>query len=90
MREDFDVAAAAAFYAIYLTGLVIFVVRPAADARMALVRGALFGVVCYATYDLTNQATIAGWPWQVTVVDLAWGGFVTAVSAWAGYRARCW
>jgi uncharacterized membrane protein len=90
MREDFDVAAAVAFYAIYLTGLVIFVVRPAAGARTALARGALFGVVCYATYDLTNQATIAGWPWQVTVVDLAWGAFVTAVSAWAGYRARDW
>ena len=90
MREDFGLAAAVAFYAIYLTGLVIFVVRPAADERTALTRGALFGVVCYATYDLTNQATIVGWPWQVTVVDLAWGAFVTAVSAWAGYRARGW
>jgi len=87
MREDFDALAAAAFYAIYLTGLVVFVVRPASDARSALNRGALFGFVCYATYDLTNRATMVSWPWRVTVVDLAWGAFVTATSAWAGYRA---
>jgi uncharacterized membrane protein len=85
MREDFDTLAALAFYAIYLTGLVVFVVQPATDARMALARGALFGLVCYATYDLTNQATILRWPWHVTFIDLAWGAFVTAVSAWVSY-----
>jgi uncharacterized membrane protein len=87
MRDDFDALAAVVFYAIYLTGMVVFVVRPATDARMALARGALFGLVCYATYDLTNQATIVRWPWHVTIIDLAWGAFVTAASAWAGYRA---
>ena len=87
MREDFDVLAAAAFYAIYVAGVVIFVVRPAADARAALARGALFGLVCYATYDLTNQATVVNWPWRVTVIDLAWGAFVTACSAWGSYRS---
>lgn len=87
MREDFDALAAAAFYAIYLTGLVIFVVRPATDARMALTRGALFGLVCYATYDLTNQATIVRWPWHVTIIDLAWGAFVTAASAGVSHFA---
>jgi uncharacterized membrane protein len=91
LREDFDALAAAAFYAIYLTGLVVFVVRPATDARMALARGALFGLVCYATYDLTNQATLVGWPWHITIIDLAWGAFVSAASAWAGYQAsRRW
>lgn len=91
MREDFDLLAALAFYAIYLTGLVIFVVRPATDGRMALLRGALFGLVCYATYDLTNQATIVRWPWHVTVIDLAWGAFVTAASAWISHLAsRRW
>ena len=87
MRADFDVAAAAAFYAIYLCGLMVFVVRPATDGVNALARGALFGVVCYATYDLTNQATLVNWPWHLTVIDLAWGAFVSAASAWAGYRA---
>ena len=91
MREDFDALPALVFYAIYLTGLVIFVVRPAAGARAALARGALFGLVCYATYDLTNQATIVRWPWHVTLIDLAWGAFVTAASAWVSYRVdRGW
>jgi uncharacterized membrane protein len=87
LRDDFDVLAAALFYAIYLTGLLVFVVQPATDARTALVRGAFFGLVCYATYDLTNQATIVKWPWHVTVADLAWGAFVSGVSAWAGRYA---
>jgi uncharacterized membrane protein len=87
MRPDFDVLAAAAFYAIYLAGVVFFAVRPATDARSALARGASFGLVCYAAYDLTNQATVVGWPWHVTFIDLCWGAFVTATSAWAGYLA---
>ena len=87
LREDFDVAAAAAFYAVYLAGLVTFVVRPAASPWAALGRGALFGFVCYATYDLTNQATVAGWPWRVTFADLAWGMFVSGASAWVACRA---
>jgi uncharacterized membrane protein len=91
LREDFDVLAAAAFYAIYLTGVVVFVVRPAAGGRAALARGAFFGLVCYATYDLTNQATVVNWPWHVTVIDLAWGASVTAIGAWASYLAsRAW
>ena len=87
MREDFGVLAAALFYAIYLAGIVVFVVRPARDGRAALVRGAFFGLVCYATYDLTNQATLIGWPWLVTAADLGWGAFLTALSGWVAYRA---
>lgn len=86
MREDFDVLAAGIFYALYLAGVVFFVVRPAAAGRAALTHGAFFGLVCYATYDLTNQATVAGWPWRVTFVDLAWGTVLTGVSAWVSYR----
>lgn len=86
MREDFDVVAAAAFYAIYLAGVVFFAVRPARDARDALARGAFFGLVCYATYDLTSQSVMKGWPWHVTLIDLAWGAFVTAASAWVARR----
>jgi uncharacterized membrane protein len=87
MREGFDPLAAALFYLAYLTGVTVFVVLPAADARRALARGALFGLVAYATYDLTNQATLRGWPWHVTLADLAWGAFVTASSAAAANRA---
>ncbi len=91
MRPDFAMLAAAIFYALYLIGVVTFVVRPAPDARSALLRGAFFGLVAYGTYDLTNQATIAGWPWHVTLIDLVWGAFLTGVSAWAAHRAsRKW
>ena len=87
MADDVDVVGALAFYAVYLSGIVGFAVRGAADARTALVRGAALGFVCYGTYDLTNQATLAGWPWHLTVLDLAWGSFVTGVSAWSAHRA---
>jgi uncharacterized membrane protein len=74
-------AAAGIFYALYAIGLTVFAVIPGTDAGApleALWRGALFGLVGYATYDLTNHATVRDWPMIVTVVDLAWG---TALSA---------
>jgi uncharacterized membrane protein len=89
MRDDFDVAAAAAFYVLYLIGVVVFAVaphRPGGRWPAALARGALFGLVAYATYDLTNQATLRGWPWHITVADLCWGTFVTAVAAAVAHR----
>ncbi|MGI8841011.1 MAG: DUF2177 family protein [Caulobacteraceae bacterium] len=78
------------FYLIYLAGVVIFAVAPAMREerwRMAALRGALFGFFAYATYDLTNQATLIVWSTQITLLDLAWGTFLTAVGATAGYFA---
>jgi uncharacterized membrane protein len=78
------------FYAVYLAGLVLFAVRPGLRARRWLTAaglGAAFGFVAYATYDLTNQATLKLWATQITVLDLAWGTFVSAVGASAGYFA---
>lgn len=72
------------FYLIYLAGVVAFAIAPALEsgrARLALLRGAGFGFVAYATYDLTNQATLATWSTKVTVLDLMWGATVTALSA---------
>jgi len=69
-------AAAILFYLLFIAGLQLFVVAPAlasGGALQALWRGALFGLIAYATYDLTNLATLRGWPLRVTVVDLAWG-----------------
>jgi uncharacterized membrane protein len=89
MLERFALAPAIAFYAIYILGLVVYAVAPALPQRnwlAALGRGALLGLVAYATYDLTNQATLKGWPWQVTLADLCWGTAVTGVSA----AAACW
>ncbi|QGW83625.1 DUF2177 family protein [Variovorax paradoxus] len=84
MLERFALAPAAAFYAIYLAGVVVFAVSPAlASGRWltSLGLGALLGLMAYATYDLTNQATLKDWSWTVTIADLCWGTFVTAVSA---------
>lgn len=68
--------AAVLFYLLFIFGLLVFIIRPAVLAGVpgrAFVLGALFGLVAYATYDLTNLATIKDWPLLVTVVDLAWG-----------------
>ena len=56
----------------------------------ALWRGALFGVIAYATYDLTNYATLKVWTLQLTVLDMIWGGFVTGTAATLGYAAGDW
>ncbi len=92
MRADFDVLAAALFYLIYIGGLLFLVIAPARRPGEAWLRGALFGFVAYATYDLTNQATLRVWSWKVTVADLAWGAFVTSTSCliayWLVFRAR--
>lgn len=82
--------AAGLFYSIYLVGLLVLVVIPAVEARslaQALVKGALFGLVCYATYDLTSQAVIKNWPWTITLVDLAWGTGISIAIAAVGYWA---
>lgn len=79
---------AAVFYAIYVLAIVVFAVGPALASGQwttALVYGAFFGFCAYATYDLTNQATLKHWPTIVTVVDMAWGTVLTAASATFGY-----
>lgn len=81
---------AAIFYALYLGGVVLFAVTPALEKRSlrrALVLGALFGLCNYMTYDLTNLATLRGWPELVVVVDLTWGVLLTAATACGGYLA---
>lgn len=89
MLERFAPAPALAFYAIYILGMVVFAVAPGLAQRnwlTALGLGALLGLVAYATYDLTNQATLRGWSWQVTLADLCWGTAATGASA----AAACW
>ncbi len=69
-------AAAILFYLLFIAGLQFFVIAPAlraGDPLQALWQGALFGLIAYATYDLTNLATLRDWPLPVTLVDLAWG-----------------
>lgn len=79
-------AAAGVFYLLYVAGLVVFVVSPGVRERRpgkAALKGALFGLVAYATYDLTNLATVERWPLAVTLVDLAWGTLLSAATAGA-------
>lgn len=81
--------AAAIFYVIYAAALTYFAVWPAFEpgkgVSTALVNGAIFGFAAYATYDLTNQATLKNWSTLLTVADLAWGAALSAVAAAAGH-----
>lgn len=90
MLDEINILAAILFYALYVVGIVIFAVSPALHTgswRTAIVFGSLFGFFAYATYDMTNLATLRGWPIAMVVVDIAWGTFLTAVSATAGFLA---
>jgi uncharacterized membrane protein len=88
LRDDFALWPAAAFYLIYIAGILSFAIAPAFDSgrwTTALGRGALLGLVAYATYDLTNQATLRGWSSLVTIADLCWGSALTGVAATIGF-----
>lgn len=90
LRDSPNLPVAAAFYLVYVVGLVVFAVLPAASAGswlMALGLGALLGLVAYGTYDFTNLSTMRNWPLTVSVFDLAWGISVSAIAALAGYTA---
>lgn len=88
LADQFNMVAALAFYLIYVVGVVIFAVVPALRSGAwtdALLFGALFGFFCYATYDLTNLATLKGWPLTLSLVDMAWGAALTGGTALAAY-----
>ena len=81
MKPDVNWAAAIVFYLIFIGGLVLFVIAPAMEKGSwthAILYGALFGLVCYATYDLTNLAVTKDWPLLVTIVDMIWGTVLAA------------
>ena len=81
LRSDINWTAALLFYLLFIVGLVFFVITPAIEKGSwvhALLFGALFGLITYATYDLTNLATLKNWPIVVTIVDLVWGAAVAA------------
>lgn len=81
MKTNVNWAAAIIFYLLFIVGLVLFVITPAMHNTSwsnALLYGALFGLITYATYDLTNLATLRDWPLIVTVVDLIWGATLAA------------
>jgi len=77
------------FYVLHVTGVIVFVTMPAVQGGVAvgglLLRGALYGLFTYATYDLTNLATVRGWPVGLAFVDIAWGMLLNAAVALAGF-----
>lgn len=90
LEPQFRLAPAICFYLIYIGGIVFFAIIPALQGgglAKAALNGAVLGLVAYATYDLTNQATLKDWPLAITLADIPWGAFVTAVGASAGFLA---
>ncbi len=79
---------AALFYAFYVVGLVVFAVVPALNAgswTTAALYGALLGLMCYGTYDMTNLATLKNWSTTIAITDMAWGAVLSATAAVAAY-----
>ncbi|MCA9375098.1 DUF2177 family protein [Candidatus Dojkabacteria bacterium] len=88
MTPNINWVAAIIFYLIFIAGLVFFVIVPAVEKgswMYALTIGALFGFITYATYDLTNLATLKDWPLLVTLVDLVWGAVLGALVSFLTY-----
>ncbi|WP_120078481.1 DUF2177 family protein [Aurantiacibacter odishensis] len=93
LADEFRMGAAIAFYLIYIAGTVWFAVKPGIEAGSvgtALLNGALLGGLCYATFDLTSQAVMKVWSTHLSLIDIAWGAFATAIAAsvatWATLR----
>lgn len=91
MASPINIPAAIVFYLVFVLGLTVFAVVPAlgpGGSWMAAARtGMLFGLFCYATYDLTNLATLKNWPLTLSLVDMAWGTTLSGITAAAGYTA---
>jgi uncharacterized membrane protein len=92
LADDLNLPAAITFYLTYVLGVVLLAVLPNKDAGLgkAALAGALLGAMCYATYDLTNQATLKVWATRITLIDICWGTFLTCVGASAGYLVWRW
>lgn len=88
MARDFRIAPAVIFYLLYVAGMIYFAVGPALGSgrwQTAALNGAILGMLCYMTYDLTNQATLKVWSLKVTIADIIWGTVLTASASLAGY-----
>lgn len=93
LRQNPNWPAAITFYLLFVLGLLIFVIVPSLQAdstKKVLIMGAFFGLVTYATYDLTNLATVEGWPWIVVVVDMLWGAILATSVSYLGFLAGKW
>ena len=93
LSEEVNWTAAITFYLLFIVGIFIFAILPALEKNSlarALTLGALFGFFTYATYDLTNLATLKNWPLTIVFIDIAWGSFLTASVSAAGFTILKW
>ena len=93
LKDDINWIAALVFYLLYIVGIFVFAILPAVEndsVTSAMFYGALFGFFCYATYDLTNLATLKGFPLKVVVVDMIWGVVLTGSVSTAGFYITRW
>jgi uncharacterized membrane protein len=93
LKDDVNWVAALIFYLLYIAGIFIFAILPSVEndsVKSAIFYGALFGFFCYATYDLTNLATLKGFPMKVAVVDMIWGTILTGAVSTAGFYIARW
>jgi len=93
MAPEVNWYAALIFYFLFILGVLVFVVIPGIrdnDLTMTLIKAALFGLITYATYDLTNLATVKNWPILITIIDLIWGMVLTTIVSLAGFFIGKW
>ncbi len=93
MAENVNWAAAIIFYLLFILGILVFVTLPGLESgslQSTLIRAALFGLITYATYDLTNLATLKDWPLTVTIVDLIWGTVLSTAVSYVSFMAGKW
>jgi uncharacterized membrane protein len=90
LAPRFDLIAASAFYLLYITGLVVLAVMPAVEKHSltrAVLLGAMVGLQAYGAYDLTNQATLIGWDFRLSLADMTWGAIASGIAAGCAYAA---
>ena len=93
LSDTINWKAAIIFYLIFIIGIFIFAIMPAIEKNSmakAIIYGAMFGFFTYATYDLTNLATLKNWPLQIVFIDMAWGALLTALVSAAGFYIVKW
>ena len=93
LSDKVNWTAAFIFYFIYVAGISIFAIYPAfgkGSVFNAVLMGALFGIFTYATYDLTNLATLKGWPLPIVFIDILWGAVLSAIVSFSGFHIVKW
>ncbi|MBS4201136.1 DUF2177 family protein [Bacillus sp. FJAT-49732] len=88
LKTNVNWTAAIPFYLLFIAGMIFFVINPALaknSALYALIIGGFFGLITYATYDMTNLATLKNWPLSITILDISWGTFLCAITSFISF-----